>query len=166
MLWLWTQWHLFQYHLVYVCAVHVQSRIGCSPKNSNDMCIREVFKWQYITMSSFKCIVLLTVILRCYCPVYMSRVLTLWIKSQLIVFSYTYCSYTWTLTSWNPLGHSRPVVGLLYILPLRLLYMLYFNPRDCSQFNIVHALHIYTQVDTEADVIASTYPHASVFQHQ
>jgi hypothetical protein len=23
-----------------------------------------------------------------------------------------------TLTSWNPLGHSRPVTGLLYLLPL------------------------------------------------
>jgi len=28
---IWKQRHLFHYQLLYVCGVHVQSRIGCSP---------------------------------------------------------------------------------------------------------------------------------------
>jgi len=30
---------------------------------------------------------------------------------------YIYLLQLGTLTSWNPLGHSRPVTGLLYLLP-------------------------------------------------
>ena len=54
----------------------------------------QFFSWQYTTVRLFMCIVLRTVILCCYCVVYLSGVLPLRTNSQLSVISYTHCSHT------------------------------------------------------------------------
>jgi len=96
---IWTQWHLFHYQFVYACALHAQSRSGCSLNNSNATCTKP-FLWQYTTVGLFMCIVLRIVILCCYCVICVSGVLTLWINSQLSEISYTlWCHkcYIWIL---------------------------------------------------------------------
>jgi hypothetical protein len=54
-----------------------------------------------------------------------------------------------TLTSWNPLGHSRPVTGLLclYLLLLLLFYWCLFNDASCS------GLHVITCVGTDRNAV-------------
>ena len=44
-------------------------------------------------------------------------------------------------------------------------YMLLLNSTDCIQLRNVHGLHKHTEGDYEVDVIASTYPLATEFQH-
>ena len=134
---IWTQWHLFHYQFVYICAVHAQSRSGCSLYNTNATCTTAVF------MAIHNCEIIYV-----YCVTYgnfMPLLCRMCVGCANFVNKLTVkCNFVYTL------------------LP----YVLHLNSTDCIQFRNVHVLHKHTRGGYEVDVIASTYPLTTEFHHQ